>query len=803
MNFDDSRQLDSICWQLRESDYPRSLNRAQIQKLFDGWPPYTEQEVAENGIEVNMNELSGPVAAHDARSQFYNGYLKPGNFFTLTTDAGRKDKRADYGKIVTRAINRPMKRSLRYTECFRSKIALNVLHGISPSGWRDADTWCPHPYGVDDVMVPANTLLTLDNLPFTAIYRSLSAPELIKLTRGPKRDPGWNMDLVDACIEWVDENTKNLMGTNWPEIWSPEKQASRIKSDGGYYVSDQAPTIDVWDFYYWNDDDKVSGWNRRMILDAWSQPAVDASLGQKIIPPARDRRQGKPYGKEFRGKFLYNPGKRKWASNLSEIVTWQFADLSASAPFKYHSVRSLGFLLYAICHLQNRLFCKFSEAQFEQLMMYFRVKSQDDLQRALKVDLVHRGFVDDMVQFIPANERYQVRADLIELGLSTNQNIIGRNSASYTAQPNNTQDKRELTATQWMGEANKVTQLVSSALNQSYLYQNVEYREILRRFMRKGSKDVDVQHFQASCSKQKVPDEVLYNPECWDLEPERVMGAGNKTLEMAIADRLMQSINLFDPEPQRLIKRDWVLSITDDPARADRLVPDQPKVTDTIHDAQLAAGTLMMGMPVSVKSGINHIEYVEAMMASMAMMIQRIEQTDQTGTMDQILGLQNMAQHIGEHIQIIAQDPNEKQRVKMYGDQMGKMMNLVKAYAQRLEEQMQQQAQQNGGGQDQETMAKIQAMQLQAEAKAANTRESHAQRTAQRQVQFEMEQQQTQARQQLEMQTEAQRAQMELERAAAQSGIDLTHQTAKAKVELEKERRKLAQQASKKKPSKE
>lgn len=791
MTFDDSRELDSLCWQLRQSDYPRALNRARINDLFNGMPPWTVQEVEENGIEVNVNELSGTVAAHDARSQFYNGYLKPGNYFSATTDSGARHKRSDYSKTVTNAVNKAMKRSIKYTECFRSKFALDVLHGIAPSGWRDPDSWCPHPYGVEDVMVPGNTKLAyIEDMPFVSIYRSLTAPELIKMTRGPRRDPAWDMDLVTACIEWVDENTKNLMGTNWPEIWAPEKLAERVKSDGGFYVGDQVPTIDVWDFYFWNDDDKVSGWNRRMILDAWSQPGIDTALGSGFVRPSKPeprRKSGKPFSKEYNGRFLYNPGKRKWASKLSEIVTWQFADLSAVAPFKYHSVRSLGFLLYAVCHLQNRLYCKFSEAQFEQLMMYFRVKSADDMQRALKVDLVHRGFIDDTVDFIKAQDRYQVRADLIQLGLSTNQNIIGRNSASYTSQPNNTEDKRELTATQWMGEANKVTQLVSAALNQSYLYQNVEYREIFRRFTRKGSKDPDVLKFQARCLKEGVPPKVLYNPECWELEPDRVMGAGNKTLEMAIVERLMAARNLFDPEPQRRILRDFVLGVTDDPARAESLVPDQPQISDSVHDAQLAAGALMQGMPVAIKTGINHIEYVEALMASMAMVIQKIQSTDQMGTTDQLLGIQNMADNISQHIAIIAQDPNEKQRVKVYGDQLGKLMNLVKAFAQRLEEKMQEQNGQSGI--DPEALAKIQAMQMQAEAKAANTRESHAQRTAQRQIQFEMQQQQEQQRSALELQTDAQRAALELQ-----------EKSAKARIDIEKERVKIQQQKDKPKP---
>lgn len=782
MQFDDSQSVEQLCWSFKLADYTRSLNRANINNLFNGVPPYSDAEVQENNISVNVNFLESTRLAHDARSQFYQAFLKPGNYFTCTTDRGPVHKRSSYGKIVTKEINRIMKRSLPFTECFRSKFALNVLHGISPAGFRDDTHWCPEPFGVEDVMVPANTLLTMYNLPFFAIHRSYTGPELIRLTRGPKVDPAWNLPLVEACLKWIDEQSMTLMGSNWPEVWSPEKVAERIKGDGGFYVADNVPTIDVWDFYYWNDDDKVSGWNRRMILDAWSSPSgMSPNLHM-------ERRQGSVY--DGRDQFLYNPGTRKWAEKREEIVNWQFADLSAVAPFRYHSVRSLGFLLYAVCHLQNRLRCKFSESVFEQLMIYFRVKNADDMQRALKIELANRGFVDESIEFIKAGDRYQVNANLVELGLNENRNIISQNSSSYTTQPNQTGPGSEVEKTKFqvMAETNAMTSLVSAGLMQAYLYQVPEYREIFRRFCKKNSTDPDVNRFQAACLRQHVPEKFL-TPECWDLEPERVMGAGNKTLEMAIAQQLMQYRNLYDPEPQREILRDVTLAITDDPARADALVPEAPmKVSDSVHDAQIVAGVLLQGLPVALKTGMNHIEYVETLMVSMAVVVQQISQRGGVATPEELNGLQNMAQHISQHIAVIAQDKNEKQRVKQYGDQLGKLMNLVKAFAQRLQEQMKQQQAGNGqGGPDPEVLAKIEATKITAEAKAANTRESHAARTAQRQVQFEMETDQKKQQHALDMQLESARAQLDLMVEKAKAEIDIAREHAKEAAKAKKE----------------
>jgi len=219
---------------MREADYPRSLRRAKILESCNGVPPFTEQQAKEMRLPVNFSDLSHLRECHNARAQFTQTFTKPGNFFTCRTDAGRKDKRDGYGHIVTKEISKVMKRSLPYFETMRSKWAMTVLHGISPCVFSDADRWQSRPVAVGDVFLPSNTELidiASGTLPFFAIYRSLKAPELIRLAKGPRPDPAWNQPLVDACLKWVDEQTMTLAGSQWPEFWQPEKWQERIKGD--------------------------------------------------------------------------------------------------------------------------------------------------------------------------------------------------------------------------------------------------------------------------------------------------------------------------------------------------------------------------------------------------------------------------------------------------------------------------------------------------------------------------------------------------------------------------------------------
>jgi hypothetical protein len=758
--FDNPEHVSSIAWQIRQADYPRGLNRARINDLFNGRPPYSEEAVARDNIAINVNPLTGTRLAHDARSQFSSAFMKPGRFFTANIDSGPKHRRKQWSDIVTKEMNRIMKRSMVYYETLRSKFALDVLHGIGPSCWRNEDKWCPDAVGIEDVGIPGDTLLTMEDLPFFYIYRSYTGSELRRLTNfSGAAKMGWNMKLVNDCLKYIDKETMSLIGQNWPEVWSPEKASERVKGDGGFYVGDQCATLDAYDFYYWIDDGKHSRWQRRIVLDSWSTPASQN--------PTRTADMG-----FSKGQFLYNPGKRSYAESLSQLVHFQFADLSAVAPFRYHSVRSLGFLTYAVTHLQNRLYCRFNESVFESMMQYFRVKSADEFDRVLKVDLVNRGFIDQNVEFLPAAERWQYNENFVELGLRENQKLLDSNTSSYTNNQGVTQSGERKTKMQVMAEMNSITALVSAALGQAYQYQTWEYVEIKRRFMRKNSMDPDVNRFQAACLRQGVPEKYLC-ADYWDVEPSRVMGAGNKTMEMAISEQLLQMRPLFDPDAQRDILRDVVLNITDDPARADHLVPEQPlKVTDSIHDAQLAAAALMMGLPVSVKTGQNHQEYVVTLLQDLQLVIQQAQQSGGMMAPDKIQGCMAIAKHIGEHLQIISQDKNEKAFVANAQKALAKLMNEVRAFMQRLQEQANKQQQQNGG--DPQAAAKLKATLITAQAKAEIAKKSHAQRTGQREIQFQREELRRDQEFQREQERKDAETMAEIQRAHTSNAIQTT-----------------------------
>jgi len=176
----------------------------------------------------------------------------------------------------------------------------------------------------------------------------------------------------------------------------------------------------------------------------------------------------------------------------------------------------------------------------------------------------------------------------------------------------------------------------------------------------------------------------------------------------------------------------------------------------------------------------------EVLLAEMAIIVGRIQKRGGVAKPEELVGLQTVAQTIGEQLQIISQDKGNQDRVRKYSDALGKIMNLVKAFAQRLQQQMKAAAQQNGnGGPTPEDLAKIKGIELNAEVKARNSSESHAQRTSQRQVQWEMEEKRKQQEHELELQKDVQSHHAEIAAQDIKTAAEIRRDRAKSNNESE------------------
>jgi hypothetical protein len=145
------------------------------------------------------------------------------------------------------------------------------------------------------------------------------------MTKGEAVDPGWNMGLVRQVTEKMAKQLGSPGYIPQPEYFQYERWEEDMKSNSGYWSSDSSPSVSCYDFYYREDYDKSDtgdAWCRKILLDSDSESANGKT-------PA----------------FLFDPKERVYASDIAQLLHINFADGSNTSPFRYHSVRGLGFML--------------------------------------------------------------------------------------------------------------------------------------------------------------------------------------------------------------------------------------------------------------------------------------------------------------------------------------------------------------------------------------------------------------------------------------------------------------------------
>lgn len=708
MDFSDCRCLDLIGGDLVWASFERGYNRARINGLLNGDPPFNRQEQESAKVKTNVNDLVGCSLAHDGRAQMNNGLLQQGQYSTCRTDWPSIETRDKISSIVEKEFNRPLLDSGDYYECVRAEAGQMIAHGIGTSVWENPDYMIPTEIGIADLLCPTNTRIGFKNLPFIFLRRSFTGMEFAELYRKDKIDPGWNRDMIRDCMKWVDKQMTTGLDSQTRAFYRPEQWEEESKQDAGWYAPDRVPTIDVFDIYGYREahGKHPAGWVRRIILDEWSGSGNPPAKGREP-----QRRTDGISKKVKKGDFLYTSGDNPVCSTWNNIASVQYGDLSAVFPAMHNSVRGLGWIVYSLCHIQNRVKSRFYDTLFEQLLQYFQVSSMDDAGRAMKIDLANMGFIDETIKMVKAQDRWQPNWQFIEGGLGMLMKDIQSNSKAWTQNADAGNSRTEKTKFQYQAELQRMNVLVSAAMNQMYFYQKFQDREMFRRFCNANSRDPIVRKAREACIRQGVDVKWINNPDAWQVEHERMMGQGNQTLEMMVAESLLQLVPGMPPESQTKAKRNYVNALTHNPQLASEYFPEkQDKNNSAAQQARNDFATMLQGVPVPPVPGeVNRIEYVTELLKQLG---QRVQMREKTGGMvkpDELQGLKLASNCLAQNIQIFGQDKTLAPVVKKFQDQLGKIVNLIKAFEQRLQaaQKKQQEAQgQNGNGQG-EAMAKV------------------------------------------------------------------------------------------------
>lgn len=744
----DPAKVADCCQIMARVEQARAADRALIDNLANGGRPYSVEEQKKFQIQFNVNFLDLTRKTQDAVGQLNNAFIPAGNYFSANSLGGEVSKRSEYGQKFTKNFNTILKRGRsgkRHHFIMRSRNASVGLHGIGALAWTNDFRLLPRFVPLEDLLIPTDTLIDLSNLTHFAINLYLTPGELYRMALMGNVDPGWNKEaVIGALQDCRDDKLAPVFPVNSRDWYErPEFVQEMYKQNSGYLQSDAVQKIRMRAFYYQNPkaEGGIQKWYRKIIMRD----------GTDHAPPS---------------KFIYD-GKSPFADHLEQILHVQFGDNSMVAPLKYHSVRGIGMMLYGACEAINRMQCQTIQHILQNLQTWFRIQDPNDRDRAKLIQLSQYAVIPEGASVLPAAERHQVDGNLVQLGLGVLNQNIAQNSSSFTQDSG--ASNKEMTAFEARARLHAANAMVSNVLGMMYSQEIFYYEELVRRALLKNSDDPNVIRFQEKCKADGIPDELMVF-ENWNIVAERVMGAGDNMLAQAQADALMSQIQGFAPDKQIQIRRLWVSTLLDNPDMARELVPENPdQSTSGTLAAEDVFATLMLGVQIPVRQGIDMIGYAGALTDMLSFKVNNLVQSGQLPTPEELMGFLTVSQQVEQTLQIIAQDDKNKPAVKQLNDVLGKTMNEIKGLAQRLTEQQGQQQSQI----DPEAQAKADSTIMLAQVKAEISKQSAEQKMLQRQMAFEQKQNEQMQKHmaKLEQQTQSHIAKLTQQHTQTQSDI--------------------------------
>jgi hypothetical protein len=388
----------------------------------------------------------------------------------------------------------------------------------------------------------------------------------------------------------------------------------------------------------------------------------------------------------------------------------QFGDLSEDTPAKFHAIRGLGILLLEPCFYSNLTMCRFLQHVHDNFNIWLKVQDNPEKARAQVQEFANLGVLKSGVSVVPEAERHQIETSNVEMALSQMKQRTSEASSSYT-QESDSGTQKERTAFETRVEEEKVNAAMTTILMVAFKYESYAYREICRRFCLPNSDDPDIVTFRNRCKEAGIPPQWM-DVKLWEIVPVTPLGMGNPTIAITMAEQLMAQRGAFNPTAQAEILHEFVLATTKDPRKAARWAPiaGKPQQSDATREAIGLFATLLIAAPGSVPPPQNnYVDQIEVLMPLLAGKIMLYTKRNNMADAEEAQGLMNVSGYIGQAIQALGQDPQQRQKVKQYGDSMGKLSNEIKALAQRGAEAAKKQAAQNGNGQAAEAQAKMQA----------------------------------------------------------------------------------------------
>lgn len=663
----------------KRADSIRNGQRAKVQAVFDGSPPYSQAMLrqAGQGSRANLNFGDGMRFLDLAVAGFIDlansvETLVQVDISGLTEQGEKYFHEANINQEITHAF-----RSWpAFYPSFLRLAGTFVGHGVAFSVFPNASDWRFKVSGFGDFFIPDNTPASTDAIELGVWRYSCPITELYKYIEDERvaESAGWNVSLVKKAIQSATKSDKSRSdGYDWESI------QRRVKN--GDLYDDQGPMTVRLLFCF------------PLEFDGTRSFMISTESGES-------------------DGFLYSAPK-VYESTEQAFIPFVFGVGSNGT---YHSVRGLGQRLFAHVQTLNRLRCQLVDGAMLASSMIIQPSSPDALAR---LQIQHLGGVTAVSPGVT----------FIDKTFSPNMtNAVVPAITEITGTMNNTQDFYSSAGAasgspyrsrlQVEAELESATRLTSASLSLFYSAWTPLLREMTRRLINGQKSDPVVKEFYRRLAERGTPPELVKMVDHPKTRAVRAIGAGNSSARTAAYNDLIELAQYLPEDGRKNLIFDRVANRVGHDAASRYASPsDVPRPTIDQKIAELENSDLLEGTPIGVQSNELHGEHLLKHLPVIEQIVTGIDD----GTIDamQVLnGLTLLHEHSFTHVQILATDPWAQPAVASAKATLQRAGEQILNYTRRAQAEAQEAAQ-NGtpGAEDQAADLKSQADALAAQLK--------------------------------------------------------------------------------------
>jgi hypothetical protein len=678
----DASSARELAKKLRDADSSSAKNRAMVDAMFNGEPPYDDNALKDSGQEdrTNLNFNEADSIRAQALAGYYDLVGSVNELISVQTKFGDEHKRLEWASIISEEFSRMVRDWVGFEFFYQRLTGQFVDHGVAFAYFPDDIDWRPAAAGLREFKIPRNTPANEEAIEVATCEAEFHLHQLYASIKDAEaaKGAGWDVKLARDLIKKAIASKDTTLNTKFQD-W--EAIEADIKNNDLYWSHVKATVVKL---------DHI--WVREL----------DGTVTHAIVD-----REGESKD------FLFRRVSR-FPSVLNAFIGFTYGIGNGY----YHGVRGLGFKILPHIQVANRLRCTVIDGAI--LSSVAMVQPVDQTARGLD-DLSLTTFGPfavlppglKLVERSIPNYSNSILPVINDLSMQLQNNTSGYQARAVTP------DGQARTAYEVRAQLQKEAVLSASAINLFYAPWARLVREMFRRAKDPELSQTDpggkeVFAFRQRLAARRVPLEALYN--VFRVEPVRSIGYGSASMRMVALDEAMQLAYSMDEAGRNNLVRDR-LAARFGYETVDRYVPRpdasmRPPIDQKI--AELENQSIMQGSMLSVLPNENHFVHANAHLNMLTEVLQGVQQ-GQMPLPQGVVVFQSGIPHVAPHVEALATDP-------MHAQEAGRMRQALQqltAAGQRMMDELQAQ-------QENEAKAQQAEQQRQAEAQQAYVRDLEA-----------------------------------------------------------------------------